>query len=76
MLKNAQETAESTHSGIAVAGFCWRLATHSWEVAALSSPDCRKIAFALINQNDHVADTIENRTNRGARQPCSSSEFL
>jgi hypothetical protein len=34
MLKNAQETAESTHSGIAgaVAGFCWRLATHSWEL--------------------------------------------
>jgi hypothetical protein len=24
--------------------------------------------------NDHVADTIENLTNRGARQPCSSSD--
>jgi hypothetical protein len=23
--------------------------------------------------NDHVADTIDNLTNRGARQPCSSS---
>jgi uncharacterized protein with ParB-like and HNH nuclease domain len=26
--------------------------------------------------NDHVAHTIENLTNRGARQPCSSSVFL
>jgi hypothetical protein len=24
--------------------------------------------------NDHVADTIENLINRGARQPCSSSD--
>jgi len=41
------------------------------------SVNWRNIAFALIKQmtmSQYVADTIENLTNRGAHQPCSSSD--